>query len=136
MTTPPRSFADTNVFIALLLGPEHSLHAQALDLFRRVAFRDLDLVLSPVVVAELVHYLRKTAGWSRAEIGEQLSALLAADGMEARTVERSLDLYAETARLDYPDAWLAAAALEAGDGAVASFDKDFDRIPGVRRIAA
>ena len=36
--------------------------------------------------------------------------------------------------VDLADAYLAAAALEIGPAAVASFDTDFDTVEGVRRI--
>jgi predicted nucleic acid-binding protein len=136
---PERAFGDTNIFVALLVGPEHSLHIRALDLFRRVGSGELELIVTSVIVAELVHFARSVAGWTRQEVGERLAALLEADGVvlvEGRTVRRALDLYAGSTRLDFPDAYLAAAALETGPAAVASFDSDFDRVAGVRRIGA
>ena len=136
---PDRAFGDTNIFVSLLAGPEHHHHARAIDLFRRVAFGELELIVTPVVVAELVYFARASAGWSRRDIAERLAALFEADGLvlaEARTVRRALELYGAGSRLDFPDAYLAAAALETGPDAVASFDTDFDTIPGVRRIAA
>jgi len=136
---PARAFGDTNVFVALLVGPEHVLHARALDLFRRVAFGELELIVTPVVVAELVYFARSTAGWTRSDVGDRLASLVDADGLalaEGRTVRRGLQLYAQSTRLAFPDAYLAAAALETGPAAVASFDSDFDTIDGITRVAA
>jgi predicted nucleic acid-binding protein len=136
---PERAFGDANVFIALFEGPGHTLHTQALGLFRRVAFGELELIVTPVIVAELVHFARSTAGWTRAEAGTRLAAVFDSDGVvlaERRTVRRALELYADSSRLDFPDAYLAAAALETGPATVASFDSDFDPIDGVIRIAA
>ncbi len=53
--------------------------------------------------------------------------LLEADGLaltEGPTLVRALRLYGERARLDFADAYLAAAALGVGPPAVASFDDD------------
>ena len=127
------------MFVALLAGPTHALHGPALSLFRRVAEGTLGLIVTPIVVAELVYVTRDVVGWSRTVIAERLGSLLDADGlvvMEAAVTRRALTLYGERTRLDFADAYLAAAALELGPAAVASFDADFDALTGLRRISA
>ena len=127
------------MFVALLAGPTHALHGPALSLFRRVAEGTLRLIVTPIVVAELVYVTRDVVGWSRTVIAEQLGSLLDADGlvvMEAAVTRRALTLYGERTRLDFADAYLAAAALELGPAAVASFDADFDALTGLRRTSA
>lgn len=127
------------MFVALLAGPTHALHGPALSLFRRVAEGTLRLIVTPIVVAELVYVTRDVVGWSRTVIAERLGSLLDADGlvvMEAAVTRRALTLYGERTRLDFADAYLAAAALELGPAAVASFDADFDALTGLRRISA
>ena len=127
------------MFVALLAGPTHALHGPALSLFRRVAEGTLRLIVTPIVVAELVYVTRDVVGWSRTVIAERLGSLLDADGlvvMEAAVTRRALTLYGERIRLDFADAYLAAAALELGPAAVASFDADFDALTGLRRISA
>jgi len=135
---PQVAYGDTNTFIALLAGESHPLHQRALGLFRRVD-GELALVVTAIVVAELVYVTTATMGSSRQVVGERLSALLQADGLvlpERPTVLRALELYATGTRLDFADAYLAAAALEVGPNVVASFDSDFDAIEGIRRIPA
>ena len=113
---PESAYADTDVFIALLVGPGHPLHESSVSIFRRVAEGDLVMVVTPVIVAEL----------------------LSADGLavaEAATIQRALFLYKERTKLDFADAYLAAAALEVGPPAVASFDRGLDTVEGVRRIS-
>ena len=73
------------------------------------------------------------------QTADNLGSLLDADGIvlvDRPTVVRALALYGGTAGLDFADAYLAAAALEVGPPVVASFDSDFDRVAGVKRIAA
>ena len=138
-TRPASAYADTNVFIALLVGPGHPLHEPSLSIFRRVAEGDLVLVVTPVIVAELVYVGLSLLGWTRAAAAERLGELLSADGLvvaEARTIQRALLLYKERSKLDFADAYLAAAALEVGPAAVASFDGGLDSVEGVRRISA
>lgn len=68
-----------------------------------------------------------------------LGALLSADGLavaEAATIQRALLLYKERPKLDFADAYLAAAALEVGPPTVASFDRGLDTVEGIRRISA
>jgi predicted nucleic acid-binding protein len=125
--------------VALLVGPAHPLHDAALGLFRRVADGRLGLIVTPVVVAELVYVTRALLDWTRGATATHLSSLLDADGLivtETTVVLRALQVYRERSKLDFADAYLVAAALEAGPAAVASFDSDFAAIEGLRRISA
>lgn len=141
---PPRqrpevAYADTNVFIALLVGPSHPLHEPALSIFRRVAEGAISLIVTPVIVAELVYVGRSLFRWTRGVAADRLVAVLTADGIvlaEAATVQRALRLYGERPRLDFADAYLAAAALEVGPAVVASLDTGLDTVEGLRRISA
>jgi predicted nucleic acid-binding protein len=136
---PDSAYADTNVFVALFAGPSHPLHDPALVVLRRVAEGALRLIVTPIVVAELVYVGRSLLGWSRRLTAERLGALLEADGLEVpehAVLLSALRLYGERSRLDFADAYLAAAAMEVGPAAVASFDTDFDVLEGVRRISA
>ncbi|MES2209396.1 MAG: type II toxin-antitoxin system VapC family toxin [Chloroflexota bacterium] len=136
--SPETAYADTNMFIALLVGPGHPLHEPALSIFRRVADGELVLIVTPIVVAELVYVGRSLLRWTRGVAADRLGELLSADGLavsEAATVRRALRLYGERSRLDFADAYLAAAALEVGPAAVASLDAGFDTVDGVRRIS-
>jgi predicted nucleic acid-binding protein len=133
------AYADTNLFVALLAGPAHGLHEPALDIFRRVANGALRLIVTSVVVAELVYVTQSLLGWERGLAAARLGELIDADGLivgEAAVLQRALALYGEISRLDFADAYLAAAALEVGPSAVASFDTDLDAVPGLRRIGA
>jgi predicted nucleic acid-binding protein len=121
------------------VGSGHPLHDGAIDVFRRVADRELALIVTPIVVAELVYMARSLLRWTRKTTGARLSALLEAEGLvliEGRTLKLALQLYADLTKLDFADAYLAAAALEIGPPVVASFDSDLDLVEGVRRITA
>ena len=136
---PDVAYADTNLFVALLVGPGHPLHEQALGVFRRVADGQLGLIVTPIVVAELIYVARSLLGWTRHLTAQRLGSLFEADGLilrEGPVVVRALQLFAARSRLDFADAYLAACALEVGPPAVASFDADLDTVEGVRRISA
>ena len=132
------AYADTNLFVGLLAGPDHALHDSALEIFRRVADGALRLIVTPIVVAELVFVTRSLFAWTRRSTAERLGSLLEADGLvitERTVIARALQLYPAHPRLDFADAYLAAIALEVGPAAVASFDTDFDAVEGVCRIS-
>ena len=132
------AYADTNLFVGLLAGPDHALHDPALEVFRRVADGALRLIVTPIVVAELVYVTSSLFTWTRSATAERLGSLLEADGLaitERNVIEQALQLYREHSRLDFADAYLAAIALEVGPAAVASFDSDLDSVTGIRRIS-
>ena len=136
---PQLAWADANLFVALLAGPDHSDHMRALDLFRSVAEGRLGLIVTPVVIAEVAFVLWRRLGRDRATVAAQLSQLVAADGLmvvEQPTIERALEIHGTSGGLDFVDAYLAASAMLVGPPNVASFDRDFDRIEGIRRIAS
>jgi predicted nucleic acid-binding protein len=128
------AYADTNVFVALFSDENHQLHAPALQLFRRVAEGTLTLIVTPVIMAELAYVASKVLEWTRAQTTERLTTLLDADGLsvpERAVLRRALELYGAQRRLDFADAYLAAAALERGPSSIATFDSDLKAIPGL-----
>lgn len=136
---PELAYADTNLFVALFVGPGHPLHEASLGIFRRVADGQLALIVTPIVLAELVYVSRSLLGWTPAVASKRLASLLAADGLrltEGPTLMRALRIYGERPKRDFADAYLAASALEVGPPAVASFDSDLDKVEGIRRISA
>jgi predicted nucleic acid-binding protein len=138
-TRPDLAWADTNLFVSLFADESHPLHVRALDLFRRVADGSLRLIVTPVVMAELVYVVESLFRWRRRTVAERLGELIASEGLDVRetdALERALELYGATARLDFADAYLAGCALMAGPSRVASLDRAFDRLAGVRRVSA
>lgn len=134
---PDVAWADTNLFVALFAASSHPLHDDALQVFRRVAAGTLRLIVTPVIVAELVYVAESLFDWGRAATSRQISELLGAEGLEVReqrALVQALDLYRDHRRLDFADAYLAACAVVSGPAAIASLDRDFDRLGGVRRI--
>lgn len=136
---PDVAWADTNLFVSLFAESTHPLHQQALDIFRRVADGSLRLIVAPTVVAELVYVVESLFAWQRRTVASRLGALIAAEGLdvrEAAALAHALDLYGRIRRLDFVDAYLAGCALATGPAVVASLDRDFDRVPGLRRVSS
>lgn len=134
---PQTVVGDTNIFIALLSGPAHLFHEDALAIFRRVAEGHLAVVLTAVVVAELAYVAGPVLGWSRNDAASGLTRLLMADGIvvsERDTLVAAMELYAGHAKLDFADAYVAATALRA-DHAVATFDRGLEAVTGLEVLS-
>jgi predicted nucleic acid-binding protein len=130
-------FLDTNIFIRGLTND----HAVWSDRSRRLltAIDDglEDATTSESVLAEIVFVLSSPATYrlSRRAIHELLEPILSMTHLRLNgrgLYLRALDIYAEH-NVDFEDA-LSVAHVEArGYEAIVSFDRDFDRIEGVRR---
>ncbi len=132
------TFIDANVLLRFLTGdaPESAERCRAL--FQRVEQGDEAVTTCEAVIAEVVYVLAsaKLYGLPRAQILALLRPLLILRGFhlpQRSIVLRALDLFASQPRLDIADALLAAHA-EARGATVTSFDRDLDRVPGIRRL--
>jgi predicted nucleic acid-binding protein len=131
---------DTNVFIRAITNddPRASVLAQAL--FGRLENGPEDALVTEAVVAEVVYVLSSTAlyGFSRQEVHTRLGHLLSLSGIVVENRSRclrALDLFVERRQLSFVDALVAATAFEQSPSEVYSFDRGFDRIGGLTRIA-
>ncbi|MEX2046900.1 MAG: PIN domain-containing protein [Chloroflexota bacterium] len=129
------AWLDANVLIRVLTDQPADLARKAQTLLGRAQKGDLLLVLSVVVVAEVVWVLGRHYGYDRDRIALGLRELVTADGIAAEGADDVLDALALMVdhNVDFPDAYLAAAANRRGD-LVATFDTDFRKL-GARIVA-
>lgn len=132
-------FLDTNVFLRYLTRDDERKSRACLVLFEQM--RDgIELATTSETVLAEVAYVLSGRGQYRlphAEISEYLRPLLELSGMRLADVgvyQRALDLYAERTYLDLEDALSVAHMERAGMTEIVSYDRDFDRIPGVTRV--
>lgn len=128
---------DANIFLRHLMQ-DHSTHSPAARaLFERIAAGEERCWTTPVVLAEVVWVLSGAVySLGRAAIRDALSGLLAMPDIaieDRGAVLSGLDLYADSS-IDFIDAYHAALLLEQDSPELYSFDRDFDRIPGLRRL--
>lgn len=128
------AWLDANVLLRVLTNEPSDLARRAQALMARAHRGDVLLVLPVVVVAEVVWVLGRYYGYDRSRIAVGLRELVTADGVAAEGVEDVLDALALMVDhgVDFPDAYLAAAAKRRGDS-VATFDADFRKL-GARVI--
>jgi len=126
------AFVDSNILVRHLTGdpPDQAKRATAL-------LRDAEnLILVDLVVAEVVYVLESVYEVEREQVAEFARAVI---GFPAVVVPddalllRALEIY-EQHRIHFAESYLAACAEISGVGVVASFDRDVDRVPTVRRL--
>ncbi len=130
------AFLDTNVLLRHLTG-DHSEHSpRATACLTSVERGELELRLSDTVIFEAVFTLQRLYGRTKSEIRSALLPLLELPGLALpgkRRYRRVFELY-EDLNLPFADAFHAVLAEDECAGEVVSFDRHFDRIPGIRRI--
>ena len=127
-----RALVDTNILIRHLTGDPP---AQAK---RATAYLGAghELILPDLVLAEMVYVLESFYEVPRPDIARMARALLALPSIAVADHDlllRAVEIY-EVLRLDFAEAYLAALAELSGVNRVASFDRQIDRVQGVRRI--
>jgi predicted nucleic acid-binding protein len=134
----PRRIVDTNIIIRYLVGDGGDHAARARELFRSASAGGVILVIPEIVFIEAVHVLRGSYyNRERADIAKALRLLLRLPGVETSTpvsiLNRSIDNF-EAVNASWPDALIAAQAVETGMSEIYSFDGHFDRFAGVTKI--
>jgi len=126
------AFVDTNVLVRHLTGDPPEQAARATRLLSRAG----QLLLPDLVLAEVVYVLESVYRVPRPRVAELARAIVAYPAIEVvdePALLRALEVY-ELHRLDFADAYLVAEAEISGVHAVASFDKEIERVPTVRRV--
>jgi predicted nucleic acid-binding protein len=132
-------FLDTNVFIRYLTRDDEKKAAACYELLQRVRRGQEQVATCEAIVTEVVYVLssRGTYALSHAEIRARLLPLLALRGLKLPNkgvYRRALDIYANQPAFDFEDALLIAYMQRVKGAELYSYDRDFDREPGVRRI--
>lgn len=134
---PREAVVDTNVLIRLLIEDPPEMAQLALEIIHSAQTRNVDLVLAPMTVAEVVFVLQSFYGWSREAISTGLLELLSASifiVFEESTVRQAMEWYRDVPGVHFADAYCAALATERGHHRVVSFDRALRRVPGIRLI--
>jgi predicted nucleic acid-binding protein len=128
-----RYLLDTNVLLRFLSGEPAPQAAAARKLFAEAAAGDVVLDVSPVIVAEAFYTLHSFYGVERKTAAQKLSLLLRQHGVRIRDEKAVLAALegVQTHNVGFADTYLAASAAEE-KLAVASFDRDFDKLSSAR----
>jgi predicted nucleic-acid-binding protein len=129
------ALADTNLLIRYLTGEPEAAAEAAKRILLDADAGKIHLRLTSLVIAEVVFVLTgKVYHYKREEVRDALLGLLDSpkiDVQDRKILISALDIFC-TCGVDYVDACLAAEARMTGKS-VASFDKDYDKIPEILR---
>ena len=126
------AFLDTNVLIRHLTGDPPN---QARRATQFLADQE-ELLIADLVLAEMVYVLESFYEVTPSAVAEMARAVLAFPAVSVVNPDlllRAIELY-EIERLDFAEAYLAAAAEVSGVGVVACFDLRIDRVDSVQRL--
>jgi predicted nucleic acid-binding protein len=129
-------FIDSNILLCQLHGnhPEHSPKATAL--LARIERGEMEAQLSDMVVFETVFTLERSYKVPKVQIRDAILALLALPGIilqGKRRYIRIFELYVDH-NLPFGDAYIAAEMERFGATELYSFDREFNRVPGITRL--
>jgi len=130
------AFLDTNILLRHLLGDHPEQSPRATEYFRRIESGEIKVRTSDTVIFEAVFTLERHYRQPKARVREALLPLLELPGIvlpgKAR-YQRAFDLYVEL-KLPFADAYHAALMEHLKLEEIVSFDRDFDRVDGIRRV--
>ena len=132
------AFLDTNIFIRYLTRDDPDKAARAYALLLEVERGERLVMTTEAVLTEVVHALSSKALYNvpRPIIRQRLYDLLGLSGLrlrDKRVYRRALDLYVQR-NLDFVDCLIVAQMERAKVATLISFDRGFDRIPGITRV--
>jgi predicted nucleic acid-binding protein len=132
-------FIDTNIFLRYLTGDDQERAEASLAVFERIERGEEEGFTCEAVIAEVVFVLSSPRQYnlSHAEVVARLSPVLALDNLRIEykpTFHLALELFARHGHLDFEDALIVAHMPRLGIEDLLSYDTDFDRVPGVRRV--
>ena len=134
MTAKPTYLLDANILLRFLNNDHPGHSAAAKKLFDDAGAGKVSLRIPFIAITEAIFTLKSYYGVDRADIGRELLKLLTAPGVTMTCpwwVLEAVEEY-QNRNVSFGDACLAAEA-KADRTAVASFDRDFDKFPGLKR---
>ncbi len=130
-------FVDANIFLRLITGDDPEKASQCFALFQQARRGEVSLYTSESVVAEVVYVLsRTTYRVPRTDVEATLGSALANPGLRMDykdSVLRALEYWHES-NLDFEDCLSVQRVRRLALDGIYSYDCDFDRIPGIRRL--
>jgi len=129
-------FVDANVFLRLLVKEDEEVWQRCYAFFERAKKGEIKITTSVLVLAEIAGVLESYYGLTRQEIAEKLTSILNTPGFtmpQSDMIWKAVEHYLRH-NVKFPDAYHALSTTQAGAKAIASFDKEFDSLPGVSRV--
>ena len=132
-----RAFIDANIIVRYLTDEPWEMAREAEALFEAAERGEVTLMLDEITVAEVVWVLSSFYKASREVIKESLLTFIANKGVlmdDEKGALLALTLYADM-NVDFADALVSVHLSRNGVQDIVSYDKHFDRLPGVNRMS-
>lgn len=137
------TFLDANYFLRYLVAPTspatQAMHDEATALFDAIERGEEDATTSEAVLAEVAFVLASPRQYhlAAADVAAYLTPIIRLPHLklprgQKRRYLRALEVWAEHPKLGFVDA-LTVALVEHTPVVLATFDTDFDRLPGITR---
>jgi predicted nucleic acid-binding protein len=129
-------FLDTNILLRHLLQDHPEQSPRATAYLARIELGEIKVRTADTVVFETVFTLQRQYGHPKAAVRDNLLPLLELPGIVLpgkRGLRKVFDLYVER-NLSFIDAYHVVLMQQLGLDHIVSFDRQFDRVPGVTRI--
>ena len=126
---------DTNVFLRWLLDDDKRKSEATTRLLKRAEKGEVEIWVPDLVIAEIAWVLRSFYKIRPHAVAEMIEPVVNAPMIDFENRDRlrqAVALY-HAHQVDFTDCYIAAAAAERGLESVASYDRDFDRLP-VKRV--
>lgn len=132
----PSVFLDTNVLLRHLLQDDSRQSPRATVFLKAIEDGTVAVATSDTVIFEAVFLLERHYRRSREHIRDALLPIIELPGVtlrDKRSLTKVFDLYVDR-KIPFADAHHAVLMERMGLKQIASFDEDFDKIPGIARI--
>ena len=133
-------FLDTNVIPRYLTRDDEAKAEDCYRLFQRLKRGEEEVFTCEAIVTEVVYVLSSSRAPYRlnhVEVRDRLLPILSLRGLrlpQKRVYSRALDLYVSSPFLDFEDALAVAHMERQGATEILSYDRDFDRVDGIKRV--
>jgi predicted nucleic-acid-binding protein len=128
---------DTNVLLRFITGAPAEQALQSATLFKAAEKGEVTLVLDEIVIAETVWVLSSFYKFSKDKIKDVLQVIIASEGIEMADemgALMALTLFADL-NVDFEDALISVHMSRERIADVFTFDKHFNRLPGVKGLS-
>jgi predicted nucleic acid-binding protein len=134
----PIRLLDANVIVHAFVDQDQRARERSRALLKRIEGGDEEVLITELVLAEVASVLgtRRGGGLPRSRIGEILTAIVTLPGVQLEAKAVWLEIIGSFARenVDLADAQFLWIAEHRGCEEIHSYDTDFDRLPGVKRL--
>ncbi len=131
-----RAYVDANVILRFITGDPPEMAREAKALFEAADRGEITLALDEIIVVEVVWVLHSFYKIEKNKIKQVMQAFIANEGVEMADkmdILLALTLFADK-NVDFADALVSVHMNQNDVRGIFTFDRDFDRLPGVKRL--